>query len=242
MAELRWILLIAGVLVIAGIYFFTRNRMTGNAGVARDEPHRREPVLGEKLPGPEAATSGSSVQSRETPDLGAYATIEDGSESGIDREPKIVEEPIDLGRPEKIVTLRVAFSATHSVPGEGLTELFKTHGLRFGNLKIFHKFITEGGRSKGPVFSAASIAEPGSFDLANIETAVIPGLTLFMVLPNPVEGSVAFGSMLDFARAAKDRFEGEVLDESGSTLSIQRAGYIRDEIIDFERKRSIHKR
>jgi len=241
MTELRWILLIVGILVIAGIYLFTRNRLTGGAGVDRDAPHRREPVLGEKLPDSEVTTS-ESEQSREPPHIGGRATDEGGDEEGVDKEPKIVEEPINLGRPEKIVTLRVAFSATNNVSGEGLTELFKTHSLRFGNLNIFHKFITVGGSSKGPVFSAASIAEPGSFDLANIETAVIPGLTLFMVLPNPVEGSLAFGLMLDFARAAKDRFDGEVLDESGSTLSIQRAGYIRDEIIDFERKRLIRNR
>lgn len=241
MTELRWILLIAGILVIAGIYLFTRNRLTGDAGADRDTPHRREPVLGEKLSESEVTTSGSEP-SREPPHLEGYATDEEGDESGFDKERQIVEESVNLGRPEKIVTLRVAFSEANSVPGERLTELFKTHGLRFGNLNIFHKFITEGGRSKGPVFSAASIAEPGSFDLANIETAVIPGLTLFMVLPSPVEGSLAFSSMLDFARAAKDRFEGEVLDESGSTLSIQRAGYIRDEIIDFERKRSIRNR
>ena len=240
MAELRWILLIAGVLFIAGIYLFTRNRPTGGAGVEQDTPHRREPVLGEKLPESET-TSSKSEQSRERPYLGVEENDENGDEPA-DGEPKFVDRPINLGRPEKIVTLRVAFSAENNVPGDGLTELFRTYSVRFGNLNIFHKFITEGGRSMGPVFSVASIVEPGSFDLANIETETIPGLTLFMVLPNPIEGSLAFGSMLDFARAAKEYFDGEVLDESGSTLSIQRAGYIRDEIIDFERKRSIRNR
>ena len=236
MTELRWILLIAGMLVIAGVYLFTRNRATGGAGVGQDAPHRREPVLGEKLSESETTESEfkqSNLEPRETD--------EPGYESA-DGEPEFVEEPVNLSHPEKIVTLRVSFSATNKVPGGGLTELFKAHSLRFGNLNIFHKFITEGGRSMGPLFSVASIVEPGSFDLANIETETIPGLTLFMMLPNPIEGSLAFGSMLDFARAAKDRFDGEVLDESGSTLSIQRAGYIRDEIIDFERKRSIRNR
>lgn len=236
MTELRWILLIAGMLIIAGVYFFTRNRTTGGAGVGQDTPHRREPVLGEKLPDAEETDSKSE---RSNPDL---LETDEGSDEPADLEPEFVDEPIKLGQPEKIVTLRVAFSATNSVPGGGLTELFKTHSLRFGNLNIFHKYMAEGGRSMGPVFSVASIVEPGSFDLANIETETIPGLTLFMMLPNPIEGGLAFGSMLDFARAAKERFDGEVLDESGSTLSIQRAGYIRDEIIDFERKRSIRNR
>ncbi|MCW8845706.1 MAG: hypothetical protein OQK99_07685 [Gammaproteobacteria bacterium] len=236
MTELRWILLIAGMLVIAGIYLFTRYRPSGGAGTGQEMPHRREPVLGAKPP-----ESKSTHAEFQRSDVELRDIVESADES-IDGKEELVEEPINLGHPEKIVTLRVAFSETNNVPGSGLTELFKAHSLRFGNLNIFHKFINEGGRSKGPIFSVASIVEPGSFDLANIETDTIPGLTLFMMLPNPIEGSLAFGSMLDFARAAKERFDGEVLDESGSTLSIQRAGYIRDEIIDFERKRSIRNR
>jgi cell division protein ZipA len=236
MTELRWILLIAGILVITAIYFFTRNRASDDVGERDVGPNRREPVIGQQ----QGAVAGSNTDSSNEHPNSKHPSIGDDSQTGNARS-EIVEEPIELGNPEKIVTLRVAFSADNSVPGDRLTELFKENGLRFGNLKIFHKIKTDEGRAVGPIFSVASIAEPGSFDLANIETQVIPGITLFMVLPNHVEGSQAFGAMLDFARAAKDRFGGEVLDESGSSLSIQRAGYIRDEIIDFERKRIIRK-
>jgi cell division protein ZipA len=239
MTELRWILLIAGILVIAAIYLFTRNRPRDEAQALGDGSHRVEPVLGRA----------TSSRSEEVEDITSPGDDTDSNPSvyGENEQPgsvegEFVDESFTLERPEKIVTLRVAFSADNNVPGENLTELFKVNGLRFGNLKIFHKFQSGNGRSIGPIFSVASIAEPGSFDLANIEAQVIPGLTLFMVLPNYVEGSQAFESMLDFARAVKDRFDGEVLDESGSILSIQRAGYIRDEIIDFEIKRSIRKR
>jgi cell division protein ZipA len=114
--------------------------------------------------------------------------------------------------------------------------------LKYGRFKIFHKLAAGKDSTTSPVFSVASITEPGSFDLANIGEQTIPGLTLFMVLPGAVEGRLAFESMLDLARAAADQFDGEVLDDSGITLSIQRAGYIRDEIIDYERKRSIQAR
>lgn len=240
MTELRWILLIAGILVIAGIYLFTRNRSGAAGGEEAGGLLKREPVLRTD------PTTGSGEK-----DSGSGEAIEpflsdeslDGDEPDPARvEPELVEEPAPLGDPEKIVTLRVAFSAEFAIPGVALTELFKTHGLRFGRLKIFHKFQSDGSRNIGPIFSAASIAEPGSFDLANIETQNIPGITLFMVLPNYLEGRLAFESMLDFARAAADSFDGEVLDETGSSLSIQRAGYLRDEIIDFERKRSIRSR
>ncbi len=239
MTELRWILLVVGVLVIAGVYFFTRNR----AGVDKGEDaglFKREPILGaDSAVAPGAGESGSDQVNE--PFLSNENLAEEETDSSRS-EPEMDEEPEVLGDPEKIVTLRVAFSADNAVPGVALTELFKTHGLRFGRLKIFHKFQTDGSRNIGPIFSVASIAEPGSFDLANIETQNIPGVTLFMVLPNYLEGRLVFESMLDFARAAAESFDGEVLDETGSSLSIQRAGYLRDEIIDFERKRSIRSR
>lgn len=240
MTELRWILLIAGILVIAGIYLFTRNRSAGDNGEDANSLLKREPVLGADS----AATSGDGSSGSEQ-DNEPFLTDENLGDDEADSskvEPDMSENPEPLGDPEKIVTLRVAFSAEFAVPGVALTELFKTRGLRFGRLKIFHKFQTDGSRNIGPIFSAASIAEPGSFDLANIESQNIPGITLFMVLPNYLEGRLAFESMLDFARAAADSFDGEVLDETGSSLSIQRAGYLRDEIIDFERKRSIRSR
>jgi cell division protein ZipA len=240
MTELRWILLVAGVLVIAGVYFFTRNRPEADKGSDAGGLFKREPVLGaDSAVTPGAGQSGSDQHNE--PFLPGENLGDDEADSAR-ADPEKNMEPETLGDPEKIVTLRVSFSAESSVPGVALTELFKTHGLRFGRLKIFHKFQTDGSRNIGPIFSVASIAEPGSFDLANIETQNIPGVTLFMVLPNYLEGRLAFESMLDFARAVADSFDGEVLDETGSSLSIQRAGYLRDEIIDFERKRSIRSR
>ncbi len=40
--------------------------------------------------------------------------------------------------------------------------------------------------------------------------------------------------MMSAARAVAQALDGELLDESGSTLSIQRERYLREEIIQFE--------
>lgn len=241
MTELRWILLLVGVLVIGAIYFFTRNRGGDAGGFAPDSLQKREPVIGsrEQLVGEEGETDTEVLLD---PGIELDAP-EDADEQDQIPDEAVEDEPApSIGAPEKIVTLRVSFGEEHDTPGTRLTELFRDRGLRYGQLNIFHKVEKVGDKNVGPVFSAANITEPGSFDLANIETQKVPGLTLFMILPNRVEGRRAFESMLDFAREVARQFDGEVLDESGSTLSIQRAGYIRDEIIDFERKRSIRHR
>jgi len=62
----------------------------------------------------------------------------------------------------------------------------------------------------------------------------LPGISLFMVLPGPVEGAEAFDSMMESARALAKSLDADLLDESGSTLSIQRERYMREEVIQFE--------
>jgi len=239
MAELRWILLFLGVVVVGTVYLLSRR----NSSRLDDGPEfdgvRREPVIDRQdLPAVEDGDDESA-----TPIVSELPAISSDSEAEVDDAALgQVESSFELVEPEKIVTLRVAFSAAHKLPGQTLIDLFRNFGLRYGRFKIFHKFSSEKATTGSPVFSVASITEPGSFDLANIDEQKIPGLTLFMVLPGAVEGRLAFESMLDLARAAADQFEGEVLDDAGITLSIQRAGYIRDEIIDYERKRSIKAR
>ena len=57
---------------------------------------------------------------------------------------------------------------------------------------------------------------------------------MFMVLPGPQDGVSAFSDMLATARRIAQQMDGEVQDETGSTLSVQRAAYIRDEIVEYQ--------
>ena len=49
----------------------------------------------------------------------------------------------------------------------------------------------------------------------------------FLVDAGPVDGVAAFDSMVSAARNISARLGGEVVDEHGSTLSIQRERYLR---------------
>jgi cell division protein ZipA len=70
--------------------------------------------------------------------------------------------------------------------------------------------------------------------MTNIKEQELPGISLFLILPGPLEGAEAFDMMMEAARAVAKGLDGELLDESGSTLSIQRERYMREEIIQFE--------
>ncbi len=133
---------------------------------------------------------------------------------------------------QKIVTLRLIARDGGFFRGDELLLSLRGIGMRHGKFGIFHRF--EGGDEDNTIFSAASLVEPGSFDLANIKEQQIPGISLFLVLPGSIDGAVGFDLMMATARALGQSLNAELLDESGSTLSIQRERYMREEIIKFE--------
>jgi cell division protein ZipA len=201
MDGLRWLLLLFGLLVIVGVYLYSRR----NSGAVTD------PVI--------AKLSRAKVE----PEIGS--NLDDESIEPDD--PNQEAEGI-----QKIVTLRLVAKREGAFAGDELALSLRGIGMRHGKFGIFHRF--EGVDDKKSIFCAASLVEPGSFDLANLKEQRIPGISLFMVLPGPIEGTKAFDLMVIAARALSLTLNAELLDESGSTLSIQRERYLREEIIQFQ--------
>ena len=160
---------------------------------------------------------------------------ESSGEEFSESEPPGANDRVDPGTGEtaqKIVTLRLVGRKKQTFQGDELILSMRGIGLRHGKFGIFHR--VDGNDENQTIFSAASLVEPGSFDLANIKDQQIPGISLFMILPGPIDGVEAFDLMMQAARALAQTLDGELLDESGSTLSIQRERYLREEIIQFQ--------
>ncbi|MBT8067010.1 MAG: cell division protein ZipA [Gammaproteobacteria bacterium] len=203
MDGLRWLLLFFGILVIAGVYFYSRRERNK----AEEEPapeQRLAPTLGEE---PEPVLAEEIAEPAET----------------------ISDEPAAKPR---IVTLRLIARDGGAFKGDELVLSMRGIGLRHGKFGIFHRY--DGNDEERTVFSAASLVEPGSFDLANIADQELPGISLFLVLPGPIDSVDAFDMMMEAARTLTQALDGELLDESGSTLSIQRERYMREEVIQYQ--------
>ncbi len=209
MDGLRWLLLIFGLLVIAGVYLYSRREKTPTED---DDAisHRVTPSL-----------DGADLQE----DAGSMLDADDGVEVPD-------EQPAVSNQPQKIVTVRIVAREKKFFAGDELILSMRGIGLRHGKFGIFHRY--DGNDETKTVFSAASLVEPGSFDLQNIQGQEIPGISLFLVLPGPIDSVEAFDLMLAAARTLTQSLDGELLDESGSTLSIQRERYLREEIIQFQ--------
>jgi len=209
MDGLRWLLLFFGILVIAGVYAYSRRE--------RGKPEQE--ILNTSRVAPTLDVDGIEV-AEDSSDVAAATPVE---ESRGDRSGEAAQ---------KIVTLRLIARDGGAFRGDELILSLRGIGLRHGKFGIFHRH--DGNDEERTIFCAASLVEPGSFDLANIKEQEIPGISLFLVLPGPVDGVEAFDLMMVAARTLAQSLGAELLDESGSTLSIQRERYIREEIIQYQ--------
>ena len=158
MDGLRWWLLLFGVFVVAGVYLYSRREQIG-----ADTPlpfWRRMPTIG-----------GDSGDAASPGDPAVAHDQTGGAEHAAD---------------QKIVTLRLIARNQGSFQGDELILNMRGIGLRRGKFGIFHRF--DGDEDSDAVFSAASLVEPGHFDIENIKKQALPGISLFLVLPGPIEG------------------------------------------------------
>jgi len=233
MSELRWIIGLIGIGVIAALYLWGRSRASSRH--ARQSGSRVEPSIDH----PGAREAGESVASVAAPDRD-WAQF---PEPEIRREPRRVTAPASEGPaasqdepgiqagPRKILVLHVRAASGEDFAGPELVAALKGEGLRFGQYDAFH-YMNERGQS---VFTITNMMEPGSFPKDEIENFSTVGITAFMVLPGP--GQVDdLSRMVACCRRLASRLGGEVLDESRSTLTNQGATHMKEELIEFLRQ------
>ncbi|MEO7209173.1 MAG: cell division protein ZipA C-terminal FtsZ-binding domain-containing protein [Steroidobacteraceae bacterium] len=131
---------------------------------------------------------------------------------------------------QKIVTVRVCAPGEMRWSGATLLSALELHGLAYGRYQVFHRRHVDG-RS---LFCVASLIEPGTFDVARMSTEEFRGVTLFAVLPGPVEPLLTVDELLGAARGLAQELSGMVQDNKGMPLSPQRAAALRDDVARFQ--------
>jgi len=132
---------------------------------------------------------------------------------------------------QRIVALRLV------APGERwngaeLRVALESEGLSFGPYSIFHR-EREDGKS---LLYVASMMEPGSFDIERMDEQEFPGISLFGVVPGPLDAPSTFDLVLSVGRNLAYRMKGQLQDEQGSTLTAQRILNLREELVHFEHR------
>jgi cell division protein ZipA len=251
MSELRWILLAAGLVLIAAVYLLGTRSRQRSAAAPVERPTRFDAPPASAI-GP--SSFGDTVRFEPSLEPQGASTVNDGPpEPPIDfdeppamratapaarREPTLgpslgppVEPPV---RPrQKIVTVRVLAVTPARFEGDRLQEAMDSEGLEFGRYDIFHRLHRDG----RPIFSVASLREPGTFDREAMAATSYPGIALFSVLPGPLPATETFDQLIFTARALASLLGGSLGDDRGAPLTVHRMTQLREEILAFEQPR-----
>lgn len=258
MPELRWILLISGLLFVGALAWWEWRRRRG-APVQPEEPTQqrfREPTLSlpdirpreqaHALPVVEIDDDSmiglrvdgmrieEDIRAEEPPPAEPYDEDEGEKGEGADRSASVSEPDappdliIDWPPEEQRKLLAVRVAAR---PGER----FSGRALRLALtadgfvLGKFSIFHKPGAEGRVLV-SAASIAQPGTFSLDTMDTQRYGGLGLFVVLPGPLPAQEMFDELLTAAHNLNDRLEGSLQDERGEPLTDTSADRLRESL------------
>jgi cell division protein ZipA len=131
---------------------------------------------------------------------------------------------------QKIVTIRVCAVGEARWSEAELLAALELHGLAFGRYQVFHRKHVDG----SSLFCVASLIEPGTFDLAEMGDQEFRGVTLFAVLPGPIEPLDTMDELFGTARGLAEALSGMVQDAKGMPLSPQRAAALREDIARFQ--------
>jgi cell division protein ZipA len=258
-AELRWILLALCLPLLAGIWWWTARRngqAAGDAQLREPNPPPLDPRHGESdddelRPEPEPRDWGVSpfeplnirtaefdrvpvldgpmmvhaAPPRPNPSPSPVPVIDNS-----DRFAAVAPPAPNAAEQQRIVTIRVCAAGEGRWPGAQLLAALELHGLAFGRYQVFHRRHTDG-RS---LFCVASLVEPGTFDLAKMAEQEFRGVTLFAVVPGPLQPLDTLDELFETARGLAEELSGMVQDGKGAPLSPQRAAALREDIAHFQ--------
>jgi ZipA, C-terminal FtsZ-binding domain len=186
-------------------------------GAAVDRPAPRTP---------EAVTARASP-----PRGGVVAAIPEGpppEHSG--RFTAVTPQAPNVSEAQRIVTVRVCAAGESRWAGTELLAALEKHGLGYGRYKVFHRKHSDG----RTLLCAASLVEPGTFDITRMPEEEFRGLTLFAVLPGPAEPLQTIDTLIATAAELAETLHGTVQDSKGAPLSAERAEALREDVARFQ--------
>jgi cell division protein ZipA len=147
-----------------------------------------------------------------------------------DRQAAVAPPSPNKSEKQKIVTVRVCAVGDTRWAGTHLMDALEALGLAYGRYQVYHRNHSDG-RS---IFCVASLVEPGTFDLSTMPNEQFRGVSLFAVLPGPLEPMPAVEGLLATARELARALSGTMQDAKGIPFSPQRAEALLQDVARFQ--------
>jgi len=147
-----------------------------------------------------------------------------------DRHAAVAPPSPNKSEKQKIVTVRVCAVGDARWAGTDLMDALEALGLAYGRYQVYHRNHSDG-RS---IFCVASLVEPGTFDLSTMPSEQFRGVSLFAVLPGPLEPMPAVEGLLATARELARGLSGTMQDAKGIPFSPQRTEALLQDVARFQ--------
>lgn len=224
MSDLRIILLIIGVLIIAGVYWWTRwqQQQRRSATRKRNKPTHgaRDPDSGEVER--ELARMEKLVSSR-----GDNARSAGENSPGDSQQS---EEPARVAN--DLLAISVVAAAGEEFDGRTLLRVFEQQRLMYSDKGIFERVVIHSGREHA-VYGVANLVKPGTFPVDEMASFSTPGVTFFLQLPCPVDAVKVFDDFVKTAERTAVEFGGELRDQRHQLLTHQALMQTRESLHEF---------
>jgi len=230
---LRLLLIVAGGLVLGGLYLWERQRDRSNEDTLYEEAEldddRHEPWL--------------DAWPDETDDkvegMAAGDDVREWSESPLppdqpelELQPPAASDSRELERPETPLLLSLHITPKEGVfDGEAIVRAASQCGVEPGRMEIFHRYADADVEStKHPLFSMANMVKPGTFPFGAMAEFESPGLTLFSQVEGASDDPSRLEVMLTTAHCLADALEAGVRDETRELLTPESEERLRTQV------------
>ena len=219
----RLILLVIGVFVIAGVYFWPRIRSSlTSLGRRKREDYSLDddivPVHIHTRPREEDFSRSADGRMIVEDDLafGSDWSLRKPAASTTPKSTARQSPPAASAKRPEVVQISVVAANDTAFSGPALLDAFRAVGLEFGEMGIFHRRDPETG---GTLFSVASLVEPGVFPHDGMETFESPGLVLFYLPGRSGDALTAFDDMIATCHELAGRLKGVEWDAGRRPLT-----------------------
>lgn len=223
MNELRIILLLVGIAVIAFIYVWETLKQKRNLRARIDNypaapgnTPKIVPVVKTGVDEERAMADFNMFLHREPtpahtkPVTARKSPPDAGEEPDLwsKPEPGVVNLKPSRTAEQEIIVIYITADKQPYFKGADILKAVEAADMHYGDMRIFHNYGPDRKHAQHPLFSLANISEPGYFVMEDMQTFTTKGLALFLCLPAEMGGDIAFEFMLDAAHALAGSLDG----------------------------------
>ncbi|MDD5036470.1 MAG: cell division protein ZipA C-terminal FtsZ-binding domain-containing protein [Methylococcaceae bacterium] len=234
----RMIFLVVGIFLIACVYIWGRYKdklldFINGRGEFDELDGEEEPEEMETAPpAPALAGQGAAKAAKEEMDPATSSDRLD-DERGNEEQPARVEptpKPTSrnsaLGAPF-LIQLSVVATEDGYFNGEELRDALEDLDLIYGDMGIYHRYDRE---LRKPLFSVASLVEPGTFPIKDMESYECPGMVLFFQPPQVENPLAVFEDLVYTCHELAEKLGAVEWDERRQPLSEEKIALMRSRL------------